>query len=90
MNCSNCEKQFSKKSNLIRHQKLNNCLSKCPHCDVMCRRAIHILNCPTLLNERIKELEKKQTESKANYDPVTDTKKEWLDKKLLYKYNIIY
>lgn len=59
MNCSNCEKQFSKKSNLIRHQKLNNCLSKCPHCDVMCRRAIHILNCPTLLNERIKELEKK-------------------------------
>ena len=59
MNCENCDKQFSKKSNLTRHQKLNNCLSKCPHCDVICRRPIHILNCPTLLNARIQELELK-------------------------------
>lgn len=57
MICSDCDKQFSKKSNLTRHQKLNNCLSKCPHCNSMCRRAVHLLNCPTLLNHRIKELE---------------------------------
>lgn len=57
MICSDCDKEFSTKSNLTRHLKLNNCLSKCPHCDVMCRRAVHLLSCPTLLNHRIKELE---------------------------------
>ena len=62
MNCLICDKQFSKKSNLTRHQKLNTCLSKCPHCDVMCRRADHLHNCPALLKNLVQELEKKNAD----------------------------
>lgn len=58
ISCDNCEKQFSSKYTLKRHQGLNNCSSKCPSCQIICKSlSKHLLTCPIILQNKIKELE---------------------------------
>ena len=58
MNCLNCNKQFSSKYTLKRHEKLNSCKTTCPSCNTLVQSIQnHLINCPVELNYKIKELE---------------------------------
>lgn len=74
MNCSICDKQFSNKSNLIRHQKNNVCSRLCSSCNIMYPTKTftkHESECPAILKRKYIEIEKEYIHMKDKFEAIS-------------------